>query len=268
MGHHVTTIETRSIHRRKTIDRHGLSLTFFLLLLYCTSARAQVEEQTVGTTTFTVSTSLGFNTFALGDVRDFYSGLLEEFRANNIPIPTQREFPGNLIIGVDILYSIPSIADVGLGSRYTWTRAFSLYRDYSGTLDVNGKVAMLSLEGIIQRDITTEGIVDVYAGLRGGLVLGWSKFSQKSVFYDFPDQNSEILLSGNGKGYSVEGFMGIKRRVGNIAFGVSAGYRYARVSEMDADFSLNGQTQDSGTLLLRHDLSGFTMCVHVDIVLE
>jgi hypothetical protein len=211
---------------------------------------------------------LGFNTFALGDVRNFYSGLLEVYRTNGVPIPAQREFPGNLLVGVSFLYTIPSVADIGLGSRYTWTRGFSSYEDYAGRANVNGKIFMVTLEGIIQRDIVTESNVEAYAGARGGLVFGWSKFSQSIVFNDYPDQNVDILLSGTGKGYSVEGFIGVKRHMNTIVLGVCTGYRHAIVSDMEADFSLNGQPQDSGTLQLKHDLSGFILSVHIDIILE
>ena len=85
---------------------------------------------------------------------------------------------------------------------------------------------------------------------------------------DYPDQNVDILLSGTGKGYSEKGFIGIKRRMSNVVLGVCTGYRHANDSDMDGDLSLNGQPQRSGALQLTHNLSGFILSAHVDIVLE
>lgn len=268
---HPTTPVTISGNHGQTIVGHFRS-TFTsivtVLLLLCTLAKGQDQLPATRTSTFNVSLSLGFNTFALGDVRNFYNGLLEIYRTNGIPIPTQREFPGNLLVGVSLLYSIPSVADIGLGSRYTWTRAFSSYDDYAGSADVNSKISMVTLEGIIQKEIAPESIVETYAGVRGGLVFGRTEFSQRIAFNDQPDQNIDILLSGTGKGYSVEGFIGVKRRLSNVVLGVCTGYRHSKVSDMGADISLNGQPQGSGTLQIEHNLSGFVLSAHVDFVLE
>ena len=59
------------------------------------------------------------------------------------------------------------------------------------------------------------------------------------------------------KGYSAEGSIGIKRPMGNVDLGVCTGYRYAKVSDVDGDLSLNGQPQRSGTLQAKHNLPGF-----------
>lgn len=270
MDRPITPVKKSSDHRQTTVGHFRLTFAsiVFVLLLQCTLARAQDRVADTSTSTFTVSLSLGFNTFALHDVRNFYNGLLEIYRTNGIPIPTQREYPGNLLVGVSVLYTIPSVADIGLGSRYTWTRAFSSYEDYAGSANVNGKISMVTLEGIIQRDLTPESIVEMYVGVRGGLVFGWSTFSQSIVFNDYPDQNVDILLSASGKGFSVEGFIGVKRRLSNVVLGVCTGYRYANLSDMNADLSLNGQPQGSGTLQLEHNLSGFILSAHVDFVLE
>lgn len=243
-------------------------LTLILLLLCGQRAMAQDQDETIELPSFALSVSGGFTTFELSDVKEFYHSILDVYHANNVPIPTQREFPGNLLIGLSGTYRIPGVVDVGLGGRYSWTRAFSAYEDYSGTLDVNAKVRLLSIEAIVQRDFVTGSVVDMYAGVRTGLVFAWSTFSQKIVFNDFPEQNTNILLSGNGSGFSGEGFIGAKRQVGNIVLGMCAGYRYANISGMNAEISLNGQHQESGTLDVGHNLSGFTVDVHVDIILR
>jgi len=269
MDRPITTLATTGDHRQRKAGIVKLSLAPILiaLLLQCTSARGQAVVPDTTASRFSVSLSLGFNTFALDDVRNFYDGLLEIYRANGIPIPTQREFPGNLLVGASFLYAVPSVVDIGLGGRYTWTRAFSSYEDYAGTANVDGKVTMFTLEGIIQKAFTPESDVNMYLGVRGGLVFGSSEYSQKIVFTTVPNQNAEILLSASGKGFTAEGYIGANHRLNNIVLGASAGYRYAKISDMNADITVDGQPLGSGTLEVDHDLSGFVLVAHVDFAL-
>jgi len=180
----------------------------------------------------------GFNTFKLGRVKDFYGLIVNRFRIANVPLPTQRKFPGNLVLGVEALYHYPSGFNVGLGLRYTRTRAFSLYADYAGELDVIAKVEMLSLETILQKDLSRGHLFKPFVGIRGGLLAGRSEFALRISFEALDGPSVAETISDDGIGYSIEGFLGTKYDLKRFILSAQAGYRYAKVpSDLEIDFS-------------------------------
>lgn len=237
---------------------------FILTALTISAGVAQKKSPHDSIRYFVIQPSAGYTTFALGDVRDFYKSVLDVFDMLGLHIPTQKEYPGNVIFGLTGMYNIPSVLRIGLGSQYTWTKAYSGYEDYAGLFEVNSKISMLTIEGVIERDIETTPTVNIFFGARGGFSFVSSDYSNTISLNDFSALTETISLRGDGRGYSVEGYVGFSRVFNtNFIVDVTAGYRVASVKELEGKMTIPGEGSYSGELDLEHDLSGVVLNVKV-----
>lgn len=138
-------------------------ITFLsIIILLSGSLTAQVSSRHDSIASFIIHASAGYTTFALGDVRDFYNGVLEVYSESGLQVPTQKDYPGNVVFGISGMYNIPSVLRVGLGSQYTWTKAYSGYKDYAGLLEINSKISLLTIEVVVERDIQSTKTVNIF----------------------------------------------------------------------------------------------------------
>jgi hypothetical protein len=254
----------------KNLEKLSLSTLFCASALWSAGLLAQTVTTPSGKTAqkrLHLHFISGYNTFKLGEVKDFYGAVVNEYRLAKVPIPTQREFPGNLLLGFEALYHLPSGFNLGLGLRYSWTRAFSLYGDYAGELDVNAKVEMLAIEGIFEKELSGNKLFQPCLGIRGGWLTGWSEFTEKINFRELPQLNESTILSGHGNNFSIEGFVGTKYHLSSLVLSARAGYRYAKISSIDGKLSINNISLGSGKIPLELDFSGVVFALGIGIVI-
>lgn len=216
---------------------------------------------------FGLQLSLGYNSFSLKDPQDFQKALIDYYRNNNVPIEEQRNYPGNVLIGLNGLYRINPKIRVGLGLRYTASPAKSAYEDYSGTLEVTGSARMFTLEGIAEFHPNASGTIHPFFGIRGGLVMGYYDVKEEIKSSSYPGLEGTAEIDGNGTGYSVEGYLGAGRPIGSFDLQLQVGYRYALVKEMDATLKENGAKIGSGTLDMEFDFSGIIALATISLPL-
>lgn len=207
-----------------------------------------------------IQPSVGYTTFALGDVKDFYDEVLSLYREQyGLDIPTQKKYPGNVLLGIHVLYNVPSVVRVGLGTQITWTEAYSGYEDYAGLFEVESKIQLITSELVVERDIETLASGKLFVGVSGGLSFVTSDYSNSISLNDYPDEEGEVQLNGDGTGFIVQPYVGWYRNVGNITLGLHAGYRFAKVKELDGEMVIPGEGTYSGKIELEHDLSGIVV---------
>jgi hypothetical protein len=208
---------------------------------------------------FLIQPSVGYTTLALGDVNDFYDEVILMYGEYGLDIPTQQQYPGSIVVGLNGLYNVPSVLRVGIGSQYTRTKSYSGYEDYAGLLEIKSTISMLTLEGIAERDIETFKAGTLYVGARGGFSFVNSDYTNEISFNKYPGGAEEITLSGDGHGFTIEPYIGFQRIVGNFSIGLTAGYRFAKVKKLDGEMYIPGEGNYSGELDLEHDLSGVSL---------
>lgn len=220
---------------------------FFLLAAAHVSFAQRVSGEQSAEKRIRLEFSIGFNTFNLSKVRHFYQENIDYYRSQNLPIEAQRNFSGNVLLGLNGLYRLNSRLVVGLGMRYTSSPAKSLYRDYAGELEVSGWVRMLTLEGIVQWNLQTSGHIRPFVGARGGLVMGYCQFKEAATSGSYPGLEGDYTIRGNDRGYTTEAYVGAARSMGSFYLQLQGGYRYAVVDGMDTL---------QGPLTMKFDLSG------------
>jgi hypothetical protein len=241
------------------------AIILFALLL---PAHAEnIEEINEADKKLQLQLSIGFNTFNLNEMKSFYEAGLEMHRLNGVPIPTGRKYPGNALIGLNGLYRLSSIINIGMGLRYTSSPAKSLYKDYSGELEVSGSVRMLTLEGIVQAQLKSAATIRPFVGVRGGLVFGFMKLAEIISSDSYPVLNAEGILTGDGIGYTVETYVGATRSLGRFNLSIQLGGRYAMVKEMTGKLEIDGQEAGGGPLAMEFNLSGVILQASIGLPL-
>lgn len=208
---------------------------------------------------FVIQSSVGYTTLALGDVNDFYDEIILIYGEYGLDIPTQKQYPGSILVSLNGLYNVPSVLRIGIGSQYTRTKSYSGYEDYAGLLEIKSTISMFILEAITERDIESSKAGTLYVGVRGGLSFVNSDYTNEISFNNYPGGAEEITLSGDGHGFTIEPYVGFQRIVGNFSIGLTAGYRFAKVKKLDGKMYIPGEGNYSDELELEHDLSGISL---------
>lgn len=232
--------------------------SFMILFLVVIKGISQSQEATGGSR-FSIQANVGYTSYRLDDVKDFYDEILAVYIESGVDMPTQKKYEPSWVAGLAVLYKIPNLIDFGLGSQYSKATALSSYADFAGSLKVKSNVSFISLEGIVQRDFPSQSNYNFYASLRGGLAFIHSSYTHDIVFNDFPDQSGFIDLTGSGTGYTAEGLLGIKRSYKNFDFRITAGYRQTSVKKLDAKLEATDEITIHDTMQVTHDLSGFAL---------
>jgi hypothetical protein len=227
---------------------------FFLLLCLMWSPALAQYRDSAGY--YCIQATVGYTTYALSDVHDFYDEVLDMYDELGVRIPTQKSYPGNAVFGVSVTRNIPSLFRVGLETQYSQTKAYSGYEDYAGTLEVNAKVTMTTIAGLIERDLFRQNQTALFAGLKGGLLFVRSRYTNTISFTEYPGEVGEVRLTGHGDGYLLEGYLGVSRTLHRWVGGLTLGYRLSKADHLQGKMTIPGEGSYCGKLELEHDVSG------------
>lgn len=200
----------------------------------------------------------GYTTFSMQEASDVFRAALGTYRDYGVVLPMQHDYPGNGLLGLDVLIAPRPWLHVGLGGRMTRTQAASIYGDYAGTLDIAARAELWTVEGIVRFERPLTGRLRPFGGVRGGLALGRYTLTE-DVAVDFsalapsdaePDTfSSRAVLRASGPGVTAGAFAGLRYVMARAALSAQAGYRFARVANPDGR-----GTTDAGDVLFTGEL--------------
>lgn len=205
---------------------------FFSLTWFFQISIAQVENKQSYTDLFF---SIGSLNSDYSNIRNIYNDILEYYRYYGISIPKQTDFGKPLIVNAVIIFpsSIKSI-QVGLGFDYCFSAAYSGYRDFSGSLQVNGSIKTYQIFLIIQFNILQTDFFSTFIRLKPGYVKSSVVITENLIYPEMPQMNynSQTLISGSSMCW--ESSIGLTIPVDFFLFSFDIGYQYAGVrnSEM------------------------------------
>jgi hypothetical protein len=182
----------------------------------------------------------GVNSMQLDDVKDFYNGVLDSYRAQGVPVESQRDFPPNLALGGDVVHRWNNGWGLGLGSRYTWTHGYSQYADPGGTLDVTTRMGLTTLALVLQKAWQPSPAWSTFVELRSGKGFVTIEETETIVLSGTVTGTSEAKLEGNGNAPLGELHVGGAREFGRNAVYGSLGYRYCKVPGPPFDLDVSG----------------------------
>lgn len=226
--------------------RAGFLVMIVALGLPCIGAAQEIDVDSLKSdgVEIVVLPGAGYTTFALSALRDNFRSGVNEYQTHNIPIQAQRTFPGNLLLGLDVLASLEDGFAVGVGGSYARTSAYAGYEDYSGTLDLASHVKLLSLQAIVRKEFTIHDRFGLLFEFRPGLGICWLEAEEKIHITYETDLMINNTLVGDGVGFSGEVCAGLIYRLGPVEFFVKGGYRMAKFEGFNVELSRSfGPTQ-------------------------
>jgi hypothetical protein len=199
---------------------------------------------------------VGYTDLHLDEVGDVYDAAVRDYRLSGIAISTQRRFPGNVLLGLEILRPVHPIVNVGVAGSYSWTRAFSLYGDPYGTLDIIARLRMFDIQALSEVAIPVTGPVLPFARFGAGAFRASLDLEDVLGLQPVQGGTTTATLSGHGWGVSVTAGAGIRFHVLRQSFVTLGGYRFATLNKFDAVLVEDGVQTGSGELDLEIDCSG------------
>lgn len=129
------------------------SLNFILIVFLAASCSAYSQSCATKDRTKGFFLEAGYNTFTLKEISDVYESAVAEYSGYGVPMKIQKLFPGNIVFGGGIYFSVKNNLDLQLGLHYTSSKAYAFYSDYSGSVDIIGKVESFNLNIGLQKRI-------------------------------------------------------------------------------------------------------------------
>ncbi len=182
----------------------------------------------------------GVSDYRLNEVTEFYDAVLEHYRLEEIPIASQRKYPENILIGLELTYNLTPEVMGGIVGQYSWTRAFSAYDDYSGSLDVNSSVRWFSIGYTLSRRLNQQGPWRPLIGGIAGLTHVTVDYDEVIKLTEFPELSEQAEVSFEATGFSGEIFVGTEYHFASLALVGQGGYRYCAPVDRAFDIDLSG----------------------------
>ena len=173
----------------------------------------------------------GITFFDLQPLKDDFRYSVENFRRQyNIPLPIQKSYPANISWGANVFWYFNQRSSIVIGGEYNSTRAFSMYEDYSGTLDLKSEFKMYYLYFGFRFHIVEAPIVQPFMGVNVGLTK--TKINMEAdlnIDDGLISEKDESEISDEG--YIIEPYLGINYNLDFVVLELIAAYNTVHLSE-------------------------------------
>jgi len=199
-----------------------MSIPIFLFLVLPHVAFSQEEKDS---TYFYPFVSIGYPYVSMGDLKDYYNSIVDNYRSQGVPIQTQVGFGRTVVIGGGILYNWGKVTRLGLSLGYWYSPAYSGYEDYGGSLKVNGSLSDLDVCLMMQSTVEQIGRFPIDLEIRAGATRSSVLITQQVRYNDFPEDNTYSKFSETCWGPCFEITLGSRVQLGRVVVSLEGGYR-------------------------------------------
>ena len=170
---------------------------------------------------------VGYSNPTPNNVHQYYDLILNSYNSAGIPITRQMEFGSVLILSGGIL--LTRIEDIwtGLSLGYSYSPAFSSYKDFAGTLKIKGVINSFDISLKTQATLTKVGNVPIHVSLEPGLNYTSTAITQELTYYNYSAYNYNSKWSASGWGPCATGILGSSVELGGVTALVECGYRFS-----------------------------------------
>ncbi len=199
--------------------------TFFILSLLLQGTNAQVQPQK-SPTLWNTFISIDYADAISIDVRDYYKSIVDSYRSAGIPIPTQTEFGRTWGINAGVLLTRLESNWVGISVGYLYSPAHSSYKDYAGTLKIDGSITSVEILFNYKVVLMKTNTFQINAGICPGLNYSVSTISQEVNYFIYPEKNLNKRWSENAWGPSFKATLGSSIPIGEFILSLDGGYLF------------------------------------------
>ena len=220
----------------------------FLLTLLVLMFQSGFSQDKISPTLWKAFVSIGYGSTRSDNLSGYYDALVDNYRSSALPVRTQREFGPTLLVNASIICNLLENIGAGISFGYLFSPAYSNYKDYAGTLKINGSIncyeILLKTYYIPGKVGNFSIIISPQIGVSHSSVI----MTEEVRFSDFQQYNYDWKMSKSGWGPCAQATIGASINLGKFIIALEGGFRYSRIQVIE-------QTEES--------TSGTTKVLHV-----
>lgn len=179
--------------------------------------------------------NIGFNTFNSTNAEKYFEKSLIPLQERNVLVEAQTLYPSNILLGGGVYYFPTRSLSLSLVAEFTNTKAYSLYGDYAGTIDIKSTISFISICFGLQKHFIDIFIIQPYVGIDAGIVRGEYNYESKILFNDFPEYSHSDELIYSNIGFKAEGYIGASYNLDFVIVSLQGGYKYCLIPKPDRE---------------------------------
>ena len=194
-----------------------LSISLFL----CQSVFSQENESPVF---YKLFLSCSYGNTAPNDINNLYNSITDNYKSLGIPIQTQKGFGGMLMANAGLQVSMLKDINAGISFGYSYKPAFSKYKDYAGSLNIDGSIKVFELLLLAEYIPSKIGIFPVIIGTQVGFCHTSAQIVEELRLSDFSEFNYDRKISMDGWGPCLQITIGTSISLGVFIVALEGGY--------------------------------------------
>ncbi len=206
-----------------------------LFITFCHEAFSQVEQTEVPTR-WKLFASVGYANTTSNNLNDYYNLIVDSYRLNGIPIPTQVPFGRTALVNAGFLVTRLESVWFGLCVGYAYSPAYSNYEDYAGTLKINGSISSYEVSLKIRANVATIGVFPVVISAQPGISYVTSSIEQHLRLSNVPELNYDLKWSSVAWGPFAQAMGGTSMMLGSFDMSLDVGYKFSWNKTYALDF--------------------------------
>jgi hypothetical protein len=236
-----------------------LRILFMAILLLGFIGQTASSRQYMHPTLWKTFVSIGYANAASSDIGDHYAKIVNSYRFEGISIPTQTPFGRTIMVNAGFLFTRLEDIWFGLSIGYLHSPAYSSYKDYAGTLKINGSISSYELTLKVKATAMRIGNMPIDITVQPGFDRTYSFITQELRYYDLPQYNYNAKWSTGSWGPCLQGTVGTSLPVGKFFVSLEGGYRFG----WDPAPRESGKYEESVTWNIGH--SGYVLLLTLDM---
>jgi len=211
----------------------SFTICFFLLTWFSQILIAQVGNKSSYSDIFI---SIGYINSNPSDIRNIYNDILGYYQYYGIPIHNQTDFGKTLSFGAGIIASRVAKLQAGVELSYYFSSAYAGYKDYAGTLNVDGSIKSYQASLLLQYILFQKKYFSFFVRLEPGWAYTTFIINEKLNYTEMPQFNYNYTLKAHGGNPCAEATCGISIPVSHFLFSFIIGYRYFNISNPEGSW--------------------------------
>lgn len=216
-----------------------LLLIELMLIVFSITLSAQENVQENGRL-YGIEIETGINYMKLGELSDIFKRLVDYYKANDLPMEVQKLYPENGLAGASLYINFSKNDQLKLNYYYSSTKAYSLYGDYSGTLDLTSTVKMQNISLGYVRVFSPDNLFTFFGELNTGYLIIKHDIQEKVNLTGLG--SSDASVGDSDRAFVIEPGIGLRYRYSIFHLYVKAGYKFTIADPQD----VSGATLKSG----------------------
>ena len=174
------------------------------------------------------------------DLNDYYSTVLDYYRASGIPVPLQMRFGRTFSIEAGLLFSRIAPIQVGVSVGFRFTPAYSDYEDFAGVLKIDGAMYTYSVSLGMSDILMNLWGLPLILTLEPGITRSSVAITNELRFSNQPQSNDTEEWDGHAWGFQFRFLLGTSVPVGPLMASLHVGYQKGVAAVTDGSTASNG----------------------------